>query len=82
MMITVTVQTELVFTLISPPSLCRHYFGQGQPMASEVERRLAEVFVDDVLSPAQVESMCAEHEAEEGMIEALAARIAAIVSGH
>ena len=58
-------------------AMVRHYFTGGLPLPADTEARLAAIFVDDVLSPAQVESMCAEHEEMDDMIDALAARLAA-----
>ena len=62
-------------------SMMRHYFAGGAPRLPEpVEARLAAVFVDNVLSPAQVEAMCAEFDGPEEMIEALAGKLAAVTS--
>jgi ATP-dependent 26S proteasome regulatory subunit len=63
--------------LAEAEAMVRHYFTAGQPLEADVSGRLAAAFVDDVLSPAQVESMCAEHDTEDAMIEALTVRLMA-----
>jgi hypothetical protein len=54
-------------------SMIRHYFNAGAALDLEVESRLAEVFVDDVLSPAALESMCAQHNDVVDLISQIAA---------
>ena len=63
--------------LAQAAAMVRHYFTSGAPLPVAVEARLSAAFVDDVLSPAQVESMCAEHEDMDEMVDALVARLAA-----
>ena len=67
--------------LTEATSMMRHYFSSGEPLPAELEARLAAVFVDDVLSPAQVESMCAEFDDPDEMIIAVAAKAAAATMG-
>ena len=67
--------------LAEAAAMVRHYFTAGQPLEAGVSARLAAAFVDDALSPAQVESMCAEHDTEDAMIEALTARLTASSAG-
>ncbi|GAX77132.1 hypothetical protein CEUSTIGMA_g4578.t1 [Chlamydomonas eustigma] len=57
-------------------AMMRHYFSEGQPMASDVEEELRSIFSDGILSPAQLESMCAEHDTERRMIAALKSHLA------
>ena len=59
-----------------PPNPPRHYFNGGLPLPAATEQRLCSVFVDDALSPAQLESMCAEYDGVDELIEELAARMA------
>ena len=67
--------------LAEAEAMVRHYFTAGQPLEAGTSARLAAAFVDDALSPAQVESMCAEHDTEDAMIEALTASLTAASAG-
>ena len=46
--------------------MVRHYFAD---LSAAHEARLADAFVDDAFSPAQVEAMCAEHDDPGTLIE-------------
>jgi ATP-dependent 26S proteasome regulatory subunit len=50
-----------------------HYFGQ-QAVCKQVEARLRRVFVDEALSPAELETMCAEFDTPQDMVAHLEAR--------
>ena len=50
--------------------MLRHYF-RDQELTPAHEARLAEAFVDDAYSPAQLEAMCAEHGDVDSLIQAL-----------
>eukprot|EP00798_Chlamydomonas_sp_ICE-L_P028957 gene28957-32151_t len=51
--------------------LIRHYFNGGKPLASHQEAHLAAAFVDEQISPAETEALCAEYDDVEDMIDAL-----------
>ncbi|EFJ51652.1 hypothetical protein VOLCADRAFT_116304 [Volvox carteri f. nagariensis] len=55
-------------------SMMRHYFG---PVSAADEAALRAVFVDDRLSPADLESMCAEYDTTAELVEGVAARLVA-----
>eukprot|EP00798_Chlamydomonas_sp_ICE-L_P007833 gene7833-1032_t len=54
--------------------LMRHYFSDGKPMDPKLETRMSADFVDELLSPAEVESLCAEYDDAEEMVDALVKR--------
>eukprot|EP00798_Chlamydomonas_sp_ICE-L_P007935 gene7935-1149_t len=54
--------------------LMRHYFSDGKPMDPKLEARMSADFVDELLSPAEVESLCAEYDEAEEMVDALVKR--------
>eukprot|EP00798_Chlamydomonas_sp_ICE-L_P007965 gene7965-1181_t len=54
--------------------LMRHYFSDGKPMEPNLEARMSAAFVDELLSPAEVESLCAEYDEAEEMVNALVKR--------
>lgn len=56
-------------------AMMRHYFNAGSLLDAHTEQRLADVFVDDVMSPAQLESMCAEYESVEELIDQLQSKL-------
>lgn len=51
--------------------MMKHYFGQ---VSQAVEDRLRLVFIDEALSPAELETMCADHDTPEEMLEMLEAK--------
>lgn len=53
-------------------SMLRHYFG---PLSASEEAGLRAVFADDVLSPADLEAMCAEYDGVGELVEAVAQRM-------
>ncbi|KAG2423696.1 hypothetical protein HXX76_015086 [Chlamydomonas incerta] len=53
-------------------SMVRHYFG---PVCPADEAALRAVFVDDELSPADLEAMCAEHDTPAELVEAVERRL-------
>lgn len=55
--------------------MIRHWFNGGRPLDAQMEKRLASIFIDDFISPAQLESMCAEYDGVEDMISELAAKM-------
>lgn len=56
-------------------SMIRHYFNSGAALEAEVEERLTAIFHDDVLSPATLESMCAEYDDVHDLITQLQAKM-------
>ncbi|KAG1672201.1 hypothetical protein FOA52_002901 [Chlamydomonas sp. UWO 241] len=48
--------------------MIRHYFNGGTRLPNAVEVRLASVFVDDTMSPAMLESLCAEYDDVDELI--------------
>ncbi|KAG2490388.1 hypothetical protein HYH03_011189 [Edaphochlamys debaryana] len=54
-------------------AMMRHYFG---PLAAAEEAALRGVFVDELLSPADLEAMCAEHDTPAELVAAVAHRVA------
>ncbi len=52
--------------------MLRHYFG---PLSASEEAALRAVFADDVLSPADLEAMCAEYDGVGELVEAVAQRM-------
>ncbi|KXZ51383.1 hypothetical protein GPECTOR_12g345 [Gonium pectorale] len=54
-------------------SMVAHYFG---PLAPAHEAALRSAFVDELLSPADLEAMCAEHDTVPELVEAVARRAA------
>ena len=53
-------------------SMVRHYFAD---LSAAHEARLADAFVDDAFSPAQVEAMCAEHDDPGTLLESFGAHV-------
>lgn len=53
--------------------MMRHYFGKVSP---QDEAALKAVFREDKLSPADLESMCAEYDTTAELVEAVTARLA------
>jgi ATP-dependent 26S proteasome regulatory subunit len=56
-------------------SMIRHYFNDGQELDADLENQLENVFVDDIISPAFLESMCAEHNDVKDLIRELEAKM-------
>jgi hypothetical protein len=59
--------------------MMRHYFGSDCVTAG-VEARLRAVFVDDTLSPAELETMCADFDTPVELIDELARRFGLAVA--
>ena len=61
--------------LLQAQSMIRHYFNDGRELDADIENHLKNVFVDDVISPAFLESMCAEHQNVRDLIHELEAKM-------
>mmetsp|Transcript_3462 Transcript_3462/g.7545 ORF Transcript_3462/g.7545 Transcript_3462/m.7545 type:complete len:341 (+) Transcript_3462:1-1023(+) len=55
-------------------AMLRHYFSGGLPLEQGVEERLGAVFVDGVVSPAELEALCAEYDEVADLVEELEGR--------
>lgn len=62
-------------------ALCmiRHYFHADGQIPAHVVERLRAVFVDEALSPAELETMCADHDTSEEIVDQLVARFTGVV---
>jgi ATP-dependent 26S proteasome regulatory subunit len=61
--------------------MVRHYFAGCGGVSEAQERRLRRVLVDGALSPAELESLCAEHDCAAELVSALAAHPALVQQG-
>ncbi len=61
-------------------ALCmiRHYFHADGNIPEHIAERLRAVFVDEALSPAELETMCADHDTSEEIVDQLVARFTGI----